>query len=54
MALMLIKDGHTLEEAISMIRAGRGEDALFNHSFCTWLLSEGATFFQSSPSQQAA
>ena len=54
MALMLIKDGHAPATAISMIRSGRGEDALFNYDFCDWLLSEGATFFQSSPSQQAA
>ena len=54
MALMLIKDGHAPATAISMIRSGRGEDALFNYDFHNWLLSEGATFFQSSPSQQAA
>ena len=53
-ALLLIKDGHSPESAISMIRTGRGEDALFNRDFCNWLLTEGATFFQSSPSQQAA
>lgn len=54
MALILIKDGHTPDAAISMIRKGRGEDALFNHDFCNWLRSEGATFFETSPSQQAA
>jgi hypothetical protein len=54
MALMLIKDGYAPATAISMIRSGRGEDALFNYDFCNWLLSEGATFFQTSPSQQAA
>jgi protein-tyrosine phosphatase len=53
-ALILIKDGCTPETAISMIRSGRGDDALFNRDFCAWLLAEGATFFQSSLSQQAA
>lgn len=54
MALMLIKDGLTPQEAITMIRNARGEHALFNKDFCNWLLLQGATFFETSPSQQAA
>ena len=53
MALILIKDGCTPEKAIDLIRESRGEDALFNHDFCTWLLTEGSAFFSPS-SQQAA
>jgi hypothetical protein len=37
-----------------MIRTGRGEDALFNTSFTDWLVAEAQTFFNTSPSQQAA
>jgi protein-tyrosine phosphatase len=53
LALILIKDGKTAEEAIAMIRENRGEDALFNNDFHAWLLKEGETFFSPS-SQQAA
>jgi protein-tyrosine phosphatase len=53
LALILIKDGHSPETAISMIRSGRGDDALFNYNFCTWLMEEGERFFSPS-SQQAA
>jgi protein-tyrosine phosphatase len=53
-ALLLIKDGHSPETAITMIRTGRGEDALFNTSFTDWLITEAETFFSTSPSQQAA
>ena len=53
-ALILIKDGCTPEQAINLIRESRGEDALFNTSFCTWLLTEGEAFIHTSPSQQAA
>jgi protein-tyrosine phosphatase len=53
-ALLLIKDGHSPETAISMIRTGRGDDALFNTSFTDWLIAEAETFFNTSPSQQAA
>jgi protein-tyrosine phosphatase len=53
MALMLIKDGHAPATAISMIRSGRGDEALFNNNFCTWLMEEGERFFSPS-SQQAA
>jgi protein-tyrosine phosphatase len=53
-ALLLIKDGHSPESAITMIRTGRGEDGLFNTSFTDWLIAEAETFFNTSPSQQAA
>jgi len=53
LALILIKDGKTAEEAIALIRKNRGEDALFNENFRTWLLKEGESFFSPS-SQQAA
>jgi hypothetical protein len=51
---MLIKDGYSPQDAITMIRAGRGDDALFNTSFTDWLIAEAETFFNTSPSQQAA
>ena len=54
LALILIKDGCTPEGAINLIRESRGEDALFNTSFCNWLLTEGKAFIRTSPSQQAA
>jgi len=54
LALILIKDGLTAQEAIARIRANRGDDALFNNNFCNWLLTEGESFFHTSPSQQAA
>ena len=53
LALILIKDGKTAEEAIALIRQNRGEDALFNNDFHDWLLKEGESFFSPS-SQQAA
>jgi protein-tyrosine phosphatase len=52
-ALILIKDGMSPERAIALIREGRGEDALFNNNFHTWLMEEGERFFSPS-SQQAA
>ncbi len=52
-ALILIKDGCSAEQAISLIRENRGEDALFNNNFYSWLLEEGESFFSPS-SQQAA
>jgi protein-tyrosine phosphatase len=54
LALILIKDGCTPEQAINLIRESRGEDALFNTNFCSWLLTEGEAFIHTSPSQQAA
>ena len=54
LALILIKDGLSAQEAIARIRDNRGNDALFNNNFCNWLLTEGEAFFHTSPSQQAA
>ena len=53
LALILIKDGCTPAQAINLIRESRGQDALFNNNFCTWLMEEGERFFSPS-SQQAA
>ena len=53
LALILIKDGLTPQEAINRIRENRGSDALFNADFHDWLLQEGESFFSPS-SQQAA
>lgn len=52
LALILIKDGLTPQEAISRIRENRGSDALFNADFHDWLLQEGESFF--SPSSRKA
>jgi protein-tyrosine phosphatase len=52
LALILIKDGLTPQEAINRIRDNRGPDALFNENFHAWLLKEGEKFF--SPSSQKA
>ena len=54
MALILMKDGNSPERAIQIIRNCRGEDALFNRSFATWLIEDGLRFLGLSPSQQAA
>jgi hypothetical protein len=54
MALILIKDGYTPEDAINAIRTHRGQDALFNTSFVDWLMRDGASFFSPSSSQEAA
>ena len=53
LALILIKDGLSPKAAIDLIRANRGEDALFNRDFYNWLMVEGESFFSPS-SQQAA
>ena len=53
LALILIKDGLTPQDAIARIRDNRGDDALFNRDFHNWLLTEGESFFSPS-SQQAA
>ena len=53
-ALILIKDGFSAESAINIIRQARGEHALFNTKFTNWLLTKGGSFFETSPSQQAA
>jgi protein-tyrosine phosphatase len=52
LALILIKDGLTPQEAINRIRENRGSDALFNADFHNWLLQEGESFF--SPSLRKA
>ena len=52
LALILIKDGLTPQEAINRIRENRGSDALFNADFHDWLLQEGESFF--SPSSRKA
>jgi protein-tyrosine phosphatase len=52
LALILIKDGLTPQEAINHIRENRGSDALFNADFHDWLLQEGESFF--SPSSRKA
>ena len=52
LALILIKDGLTPQEAINRIRENRGSDALFNADFHNWLLQEGESFF--SPSSRKA
>ena len=53
-ALILIKAGHSPEEAINLIRNNRGDVALFNQNFVDWLLADGLRFLGLSPSQQAA
>ena len=39
-ALVLMQDGLSAEEAIGVIRAERGEAALFNRSFVDWLVGD--------------
>ena len=43
-ALVLIKEGYSPDEAIDLIRAQRGEDALCNFHFEQWLLTSAASF----------
>ena len=52
-ALILIKAGHSPEEAINLIRNNRGDYALFNESFVNWLMTS-ATDFINLPSRQSA
>ncbi len=52
LALILMKDGLSAQDAIALIRENRGPDALFNTNFCNWLEAEGESFF--SPSSQRA
>ena len=40
MALVLIREGYSPVEAIDLIRAQRGSDAMCNHIFERWLLEE--------------
>ena len=37
MALVLIREGYSPQEAVDLIRATRGDDALFNQRFVNWL-----------------
>lgn len=37
MALVLIREGYTADEAIALIRLRRGSAALCNHQFVAWL-----------------
>jgi len=37
MALVLVREGHTPQEAINLIREKRSQDALFNGRFADWL-----------------
>ena len=53
MALVLIKEGFFPEQAISMIREHRGEDALCNSNFEQWLMTSGENFINP-PSAQSA
>jgi hypothetical protein len=43
-ALVFMYEGATASEAIECIRRYRGNDALFNREYVTWLLAYGATF----------
>ena len=43
-ALVLIKDGYTPADAIELIRAQRGEDALCNYHFEKWILTSAASY----------
>lgn len=52
-ALILIKEGYSPTEAINLIRANRGYEALFNESFVNWLITSAADFM-SPPSRQSA
>ena len=52
LALILMKDGLSAQDAIALIRENRGPDALFNNNFCNWLVADGESFF--SPSSQRA
>jgi len=45
MALVLIREGYSPEDAIALIRVKRGEDALFNARFVTWLTEQAHLSF---------
>ncbi len=53
LALVLIKEGYSPDQAIDLIRANRGEDALCNSHFEQWLLTS-ATSFINPPSSLSA
>ena len=40
MALVLVREGYSPEEAVALIRETRGEDALCNYRFVRWLTNE--------------
>ncbi len=52
-ALILIKDGYAPDHAISVIRANRGPDALFNSNFVNWLITSASNFINPPSSQTA-
>ena len=47
-ALILIKEGHTPQSAIDLIRVKRDRDALCNADFAEWLNDHGGQFFDPS------
>ena len=49
MALVLMRDGYSPEEAIDLIRAQRGPDALFNRTFTKWLINDAHPSFWNAP-----
>jgi hypothetical protein len=51
-ALILMRIGHSAQEAIDLIRARRHEDALFNEEYVKWLTDDAHVHI--SPSKQAA
>jgi len=53
-ALILMKEGFTAQDAITLIRTNRHEDALFNDSFANWLIEEAPGFLSMSSSEEAA
>jgi hypothetical protein len=52
MALILIKDGYEPLTAISLIRAKRHADALFNESYSNWLKVSGYSFLSHQQSRR--
>ena len=47
MALVLIREGYSADEAIHLIRSQRGQAALCNHTFERWLLSTDVEMWRS-------
>jgi protein-tyrosine phosphatase len=47
MALILIREGHTADEAIHLIRSQRGQAALCNRTFERWLRSTDMEMWRS-------
>jgi protein-tyrosine phosphatase len=52
-ALVLMKEGYSADDAIDLIRAERGEDALCNSHFERWLLTSALSFINSPTSISA-